>query len=48
MHAANKTVGIKIEVRTGCHINDHAQRPPPETPGRLQRSLTNFLNRPTA
>ena len=25
-----------------------AQRPPPETPGRLQQSLTNHLNRPTA
>jgi hypothetical protein len=28
--------------------NDQAQRPPPETPGRLQQSLTNYLNRPTA
>jgi hypothetical protein len=28
--------------------NDQAQRPPPETPGRLQRSRTNYLNRPTA
>ena len=25
-----------------------AQRPPPETPGRLQQSRTNYLNRPTA
>jgi hypothetical protein len=24
--------------------NDQAQRPPPETPGRLQESLTNCLN----
>jgi hypothetical protein len=29
------------------HINDQAQRPPPETPGRLQQSLTNYPNRPT-
>jgi len=28
--------------------NDQAQRPPPETPGRLQQSRTNYLNRPTA
>jgi hypothetical protein len=28
--------------------NDQAQRPPPETPGRLQQSLTNHLNRSTA
>jgi hypothetical protein len=28
--------------------NDQAQRPPPETPGRLQQSLTNYLHRPTA
>ena len=28
--------------------NDQAQRPPPETPGRLQQSLTNYLNRPPA
>ena len=28
--------------------NDQAQRPPPETPGRLQQSLTNCPNRPTA
>jgi hypothetical protein len=28
--------------------NDRAQRPPPETPGPLQQSLTNYLNRPTA
>src|SRR5881296_2018346 len=27
---------------------DQAQRPPPETPGRLQESLKNYLNRPTA
>jgi hypothetical protein len=30
------------------HINDQAQRPPPETPGRLQQPLTNCPNRPTA
>jgi len=28
--------------------NDQAQRPPPEPPDRLQESLTNYLNRPTA
>ena len=28
--------------------NDQAQRPPPETPVRLQQSLTNYLNRSTA
>jgi hypothetical protein len=28
--------------------NDQAQRPPPETPGRLQQSLTNYPNRRTA
>jgi transposase len=28
--------------------NDQAQRPPPETPGRLQQSRPNYLNRPTA
>jgi len=28
--------------------DDQAQRPPPETPGRLQESLTNYLNRPSA
>ena len=28
--------------------NDQAQRPPPETPGRLQQSLPNYLNRSTA
>ena len=28
--------------------NDQAQRPPPETPGRLQLSLPNYPNRPTA
>jgi hypothetical protein len=28
--------------------NDQAQRPPPETPGRLQQSRANYLNRPTA
>ena len=28
--------------------NDQAQRPPSETPGRLQQSLPNYLNRPTA
>ena len=28
--------------------NDQAQRPPPETPGWLQESLTDYLNRPTA
>lgn len=28
--------------------NDRAQRPPQETAGRLQESLTNYLNRPTA
>lgn len=28
--------------------NDQAQRPPPETPGRLQQSRTNYPNRPTA
>jgi hypothetical protein len=28
--------------------NDQAQRPPPETPGWLQQSRTNYLNRPTA
>jgi len=28
--------------------NDQAQRPPPETPGRLQESRTKYLNRPTA
>ena len=28
--------------------NDQAQRPPPETPGRLQQSRTNYLNRSTA
>jgi hypothetical protein len=28
--------------------NDQAQRPPPETPGRLKQSLPNYLNRPTA
>src|SRR5262245_48555377 len=28
--------------------NDKAQRPPPETPGRLQESLTNHPNRPAA
>jgi hypothetical protein len=28
--------------------NDQAQRPPPETPGRLQESRTNYLNRPPA
>jgi hypothetical protein len=27
---------------------DETQRPPPETPGRLQQSLTNYPNRPTA
>jgi hypothetical protein len=29
-------------------LNDQAQRPPPGTPGRLQQSRTNYLNRPTA
>ena len=28
--------------------NDQAQRPPPETPGRLQQSRPNYLNRPPA
>ena len=28
--------------------NDQAQRPPPETLGRLQQSRTIYLNRPTA
>ena len=28
--------------------NDQAQRPPPETPGRLQKSRPNYLNRPPA
>ncbi len=28
--------------------NVQAQRPPPETPGRLQHSLRNYPNRPTA
>jgi hypothetical protein len=28
--------------------NDQAQRPPPETPRRLQQSLPNYLNRSTA
>jgi len=32
----------------GLSPNDQAQRPPPETPGRLQPSLPNYLNRPTA
>jgi hypothetical protein len=29
-------------------VNDSAQRPPPDTPGRLQQSLTNYPNRPAA
>ena len=29
-------------------LNYQAQRWPPETPGPLQESLTNYLNRPTA
>ena len=29
-------------------LTTQAQRPPPETPGRLQQSRTNYLNRPTA
>jgi hypothetical protein len=35
--------------RGTVHIrsNDKAERPPPETPGRLQESLTICLNRPT-
>jgi hypothetical protein len=32
----------------GLSPNDQALRPPPETPGRLQQSRTNYLNRPTA
>jgi hypothetical protein len=28
--------------------NDQAQRPPPETPDRLQQSLTNYVSRPPA
>lgn len=27
--------------------NNPAQRPPPETPGRLREPLTNYLHRPT-
>jgi hypothetical protein len=26
----------------------NVQQPPPETPGRLEQSLTNYPNRPTA
>jgi hypothetical protein len=33
---------------TAMRSNAKAQRPPPETPGRLQESLKNYLNRPTA
>jgi len=29
-------------------LTAQAQRPPPETPGRLQQSLPTYLNRPTA
>jgi hypothetical protein len=32
----------------GMTPNNQAQRPPPETPGRLQESLTNYPNGPTA
>jgi len=39
---------VADEIRTLISPNDQAQRPPPETPGRLQQSLTNYLNRPTA
>ena len=33
---------------TPIYVPDQAQRPPPETPGRLQQSRTNYPNRPTA
>ena len=40
----------RTELRKRCAAlpNDQAQRPPPETPGRLQESLPNYPNRPTA
>jgi hypothetical protein len=39
--------GLKCFKRPS-RIIDQAQRPPPETPGRLQQSLPNYPNRPTA
>jgi hypothetical protein len=45
--SACNTVVARIRVREHAP-NDQAQRPPPETPGRLQQSLTNWLNHPPA
>jgi hypothetical protein len=39
---------IHLKLDSVSWPNDQAQRPPPETPGRLQQSRTNYLNRPTA
>jgi hypothetical protein len=47
-HATLRTCEWQLHDTDGLRANDQAQRPPPETPGRLQQSLTNYLNRPTA
>jgi len=39
--------GEIMEAYFSILANDQAQRPPPETPGRLQQSRTNYPNRPT-
>jgi len=47
MNTKNKTPTIAKRFIILVPI-DQAQRPPPETPGRLEKPLTNYPNRPTA